>query len=64
MIKDDAPVLERIEKRIGMDHDKLDENLSWLKAQMHRYFFRFNEEDADAYCLNQEAGFRRAWRSW
>ena len=43
--------LNRVKDRILLDQEKLDENLSWLNAEMHRYFFSFNSDDAEALTL-------------
>jgi glutamate dehydrogenase len=47
----DLSVLNRVEERIRLDQEKLDENLAWLHAEMHRYFFSFNTDDAEALSL-------------
>ena len=47
----DLLVLNRVKERIRRDQEKLDDNLAWLKAEMHRYFFSFNTDDAEALSL-------------
>ena len=44
-------VLNRVKDKIRSDQARLDDNLAWLSAEMHRYFFRFNTDDADALTL-------------
>lgn len=44
----EATVLEAIKKQIGSDQRQLDGNLAWLQAEMHRYFFSFNQDDVEA----------------
>ena len=41
-------VLDRVKEKIRLDQEKLDGNLAWMKAEMHRYFFSFNTDDAEA----------------
>jgi glutamate dehydrogenase len=44
-------VLDRIKTRIGADQKNLENNLAWLNEEMHRYFFSFNKDDAEALTL-------------
>lgn len=60
----DLPVLNRVKDRIRLDQEKLEDNLAWLSAEMHRYFFSFNADDAEALTLlainlHRMADFRR-----
>jgi glutamate dehydrogenase len=60
----DLSVLNRVKETIRLDQEKLDDNLAWLNAEMHRYFFSFNTEDAEALTLlavnlHRMAEFRR-----
>lgn len=62
--KNDLSVLSRVRDRIRLDQERLDDNLAWLKAEMHRYFFSFNTDDAEALSLlainlHRMAEFRR-----
>lgn len=47
----DLVVLNRVTDRIRLDQEQLDDNLAWLSAEMHRYFFSFNTDDAEALSL-------------
>ena len=38
-------VLDAVANRIKLDQQKLEQNLAWLQAEMHRYFFSFNKDD-------------------
>ena len=60
----DLAVLHRVQDRIRLDQEHLDVNLAWLHAEMHRYFFSFNTDDAEALSLlavnlHRMADFRR-----
>ena len=44
-------VLDAVTKRIGLDQQKLEQNLTWLQTEMHRYFFSFNKDDTEALTL-------------
>ncbi|MCB1758767.1 MAG: NAD-glutamate dehydrogenase, partial [Gammaproteobacteria bacterium] len=44
----EASVMERIRTRILADQEVLQSNLDWLREEMHRYFFSFNQDDAEA----------------
>ncbi|MBT8428612.1 MAG: amino acid dehydrogenase, partial [Gammaproteobacteria bacterium] len=62
--KNDLSVLNRVKDAIRLDQEKLDDNLAWLHAEMHRYFFSFNTDDAEALTLlavnlHRMAEFRR-----
>ncbi len=57
-------VLNRVKEQIARDEEKLDDNLAWLNAEMHHYFFSFNKDDAEALSLlavnlHRMAEFRR-----
>ena len=57
-------VLDRVRGRVLLDQEKLTDNLAWLNDEMHRYFFSFNEDDAEALTLlainlHRMAEFRR-----
>ena len=47
----ESMVLDRVKDRIRRDQERLEENLVWLGAEMHRYFFSFNIDDAEALTL-------------
>ena len=62
--KNDLSVLNRVKDAIKLDQEKLDNNLAWLHDEMHRYFFSFNTDDAEALTLlavnlHRMAEFRR-----
>ena len=44
-------VLDAVANRIKLDQQKLEQNLAWLQAEMHRYFFSFNKDDTEALTL-------------
>ncbi|HXK56890.1 MAG TPA: amino acid dehydrogenase, partial [Gammaproteobacteria bacterium] len=44
-------VLNAVTARIQLDQQKLEQNLAWLQAEMHRYFFSFNKDDIEALTL-------------
>ncbi|MGB5669158.1 MAG: NAD-glutamate dehydrogenase domain-containing protein [Sedimenticolaceae bacterium] len=60
----DLLVLNRVKDRVRLDQEKLEDNLAWLNTEMHRYFFSFNTDDAEALTLlainlHRMADFRR-----
>ena len=57
-------MLNRVKDTVRLDQEKLEDNLAWLNTEMHRYFFSFNTDDAEALTLlainlHRMADFRR-----
>ena len=44
-------VLGAVTNRIKLDQQKLEQNLVWLREEMHRYFFSLNKDDTEALTL-------------